>query len=152
MPAQRRLWDSSVIIGFLAGDQAIFSGCSQIIRQAEQGSVEILVSQLAKSECAYIRGESDHSSESIIREFFGREYIITVNLDDTLSGVTRNLIRKYRRNPSIKPLDAIHFATAIQWNIPIFETADNSLLRFDRLEGNPPVSVRRPLYEDSGNF
>ena len=143
----RRLWDSSVVIGYLTGDQRIHSVCSQIIQQAERGNIEILVSQLAKSECAYIGGESDSGSERIIREFFGREYINSVNLDDAISGIVRGLIRKYRGSPSIKPLDAIHLATAIQWNIPIFETTDNPLLRFNQLEGNPPVTVRRPLYD-----
>lgn len=86
-------------------------------------------------------------SERRIREFFGREYIITVNLDDAISAISRTLIRKYRRSPSIKPLDAVHLATAIQWKIPVMETTDNPLLRFDGIEGDPPVSVRGPLFD-----
>ena len=152
MPPLRRLWDSCVVIGYLAGDQRIYPVCCQIIRQAEQGEIEILVSQLAKSECAFIKGETDERSEQLIREFFGRDYIVSVNIDDAISSISRRLIRTYREDPRIKPLDAIHLATAIQWKIPILETIDGPFARFDQLEGNPTVSVRWPQYDGQQQF
>ena len=152
MPPLRRLWDSCVVIGYLAGDQRIYQACSQLIRQAEQGEIEILVSQLAKSECAFIEGESAERSERLIREFFGREYIISVNIDDAISSISRRLIRTYRGDPKIKPMDAIHLATAIQWGIPILETIDEPFSRFNQLEGDPAVSVRWPRYDGQQQF
>lgn len=35
MPPERRLWDSSVVLGYLAGDQRVYPVCPQIIEQAE---------------------------------------------------------------------------------------------------------------------
>ena len=147
MPASRRLWDSSVVIGYLAGDQRLYPACAQIIQQAERNETEILVSQMAVVETAYLKGQSDADSERLIREFFSREYVIPVNVDGPVSAIAQGLIRKYRSNPGIKPPDAVHLATAILWQIPVVETADGPLRRFNRLEGSPLVSVRFPLYD-----
>lgn len=142
----RRLWDSSVIIGYLAGYSGLEPDCSNIIRQAEAGDLEIVVSEMAKVETAYLAGLSDEESENLIREFFSRDYIIPVSIDDPVSHISRQLIRKYRTYPKLKPPDAIHLATAILWHIPIIETTDTDLLRMDQREGNPPIITRRPLY------
>lgn len=147
MPVSRRLWDSSVVIGYLAGDQRLNPACSQIIRQAERRETEILVSQMAIAETAYLRGQSDGDSERLIREFFTRDYIVPVSVDGPVSTVAQNLVRKYRNSPSIKAPDAIHLATAILWRIPVMETIDDPLIRFNQLEGSPRVSVRCPLYD-----
>ena len=147
MPPPRRLWDSSVVIGYLTGDQSIGLACSQIIRQAELKETEILVSQMAIVETSYLRGQSDEASERLIKEFFSREYIVPVNIDSYVSFIARDLVRKYRNSPRISPADAVHLATAIHWKIPVLETTDNPLIRFNQREGNPPVSVRRPLYD-----
>ena len=145
MPASRRLWDSSVVIGYLAGDQRIYPACPQIIRQAELRETEILVSQMAIVETAYLEGVSDRDSALLIKEFFSREYIVPVSVDGPVSSLAQDLVRKYRSGPRIKPPDAIHLATAILWRIPVLETIDDPLLRFDQLEGTPLVSVRHPL-------
>lgn len=147
MPVSRRLWDSSVVIGYLAGDQRLSPVCPQIIQQAESGETEILVSQMAVVETAYLKGLSDEDSERLIREFFSREYVIPVNVDGPISSIAQSLVRKYRVNPGIKPPDAVHLATAILWQIPVLETVDQPFTRFDQLEGSPLVSVRFPLYD-----
>ena len=142
----RRLWDSSVIIGYLAGYLGIEPDCSNIIRQAEAGDLEIVVSEMAKVETAYLTGHSDEESENLIREFFNRDYVIPVSVDGPVSDIARRLIRKYRTSPKLPTADAIHLATAVLWNIPIIETTDTDLLRMDQREGNPPIITRRPLY------
>ena len=149
---QRRLWDSSVIIGYLAGYSDLQTDCSQIIQQAGLGNAEIVVSEMAKVEVAYLSGHSDSESEDMIREFFSRDYVIPVSVDDPVSTIARDLIRKYRNEMRIHPADAVHLATAIQWSVPVMETTDHDLLRFDRREGNPPVRVRHPLYEGQQNL
>ena len=147
MPAPRRLWDSSVIIDYLVGNEEVAEACKQTIEQAERGELEIVVSALAAVEVAYLRGHSDQESEALIRELFGRGYIIPVAIDTRLSSVARGLVRKYRDSPKIKPADAVHLATAIQWNIPVIETTDSDLLRLNEMEGHPPIIIRRPTYE-----
>jgi len=143
----RRLWDSCVVIGYLAGYEDLKPECPLIIEQAERGEIQIVVSAMATIEVAYLAGSSDPESEAMIREFFTREYIVPVGIDVSIASIARELIRKYRNAPKIKPVDAAHFATAIQWHIPVIETTDPDLLRLNELEGNPTVRIRRPLYE-----
>lgn len=147
MPTPRRLWDSSVIIDYLAGNQNVSGHCQLIVGQAERGELEIVVSTLAAAEVAYLEGYSDDSSEDRIREFFGRTYIVVVAVDIRLAAIARGLVRSYKDVLKIKPADAIHLATAIQLNLPVLETTDSDLLRFNGLEGTPAVVVRRPQYD-----
>ena len=142
-----RLWDSCVIIDYLGGNDAVRQACSNIIAQAERGELEIMVSALATVEVAYLRGSSDQDSEAMIIELFGRDYMIPAAVDVRVATEARRLIRKYRSVPKIKPADATHLATAIQWNIPVIETTDPGLLRFDQLEGNPRITIRQPSFE-----
>ncbi len=147
MPGPRRLWDSSVVIGYLAGEADLAEPCGDIIEAAQRGELEIAVSIEAAIEVAYLKGHDDDTSERLIRELFGREYIIPIAVDMQVAAVARDLIRRHRTPPTIKTKDATHLATAIQWNIPVMETTDGGLLRFSGLEGNPPVTIRRPVYE-----
>ncbi len=150
MPTPRRLWDSCTIIGYLAGSPAVGETCSQIIEQAERGELAIVVSAMAMIEVAYLEGMDDQESERKIREFFGRDYIIPVAVDVRVASDTRGLVRKYRSGPKrIKPPDATHLATAILLDIPVIETTDQDLLRFN---GHKGVTIRRPLYEGPGRL
>ena len=143
----RRLWDSCVIIDYLAGRAEAAEACQKIIAQAERGELEIVVSAIATIEVAYLEGFNDQDAEAMIRELFGRSYIIPVAIDVQVASLARDLIRKYRVGLKLKPPDATHLATAIQWNIPVIETTDPDLLRLDGLEGAPPITIRQPLYE-----
>ena len=149
MPAQRRLWDSAIVLGYLAGYEELRPMCLQIIQQAQQGEVEIIVSEMAKVESAYLAGRPDAESEDLIKEFFRREYIIPVSVDDPISTIARGLVRKHR---GLTPPDAIHLDTAILWHVPVIETTDPDLLRLDQQEGNPPITIRKPLYEGPQMF
>ena len=104
MPAQRRLWDSCVIIDYLVGRAGVAESCSNIIEQAERGEIEIVVSALATIEVAYLQGFDDQDSEAKIREFFGRSYIIPAAIDVRVASLARDLIRKYKGGLRLKPL------------------------------------------------
>ncbi len=41
MPPSRRLWDSCIVIGYLAGSLDLMPDCPGIIRQAEAGILEM---------------------------------------------------------------------------------------------------------------
>ncbi|MBI2856000.1 MAG: PIN domain-containing protein [Chloroflexi bacterium] len=147
MPVPRRLWDSCIVIGYLAGYEDLRPDCPLIIDQAERGELEIVVSAMATVEAAYLEGYPDQDSEALIQEFFSREYIIPVGIDTRIAEIARGLVRKYRQGPKLEPPDAAHLASAIQWHIPLIETTDPDLLRLNELEGNPRIRIRRPLYE-----
>ena len=53
MASPRRLWDSNVVIGYLAGYSGIADACNNIISRAERGELEIVVSTLATAEGTY---------------------------------------------------------------------------------------------------
>ena len=147
MPPARRVWDSCIVIGYLAGYPALKEQCELIIETAKRGEVEIVVSALAMIEAAYLTGYSDNDAEARIREFFGRQYVVPVQVDAPIAAIARDLIRRHRKTRKIEPADATHLATAIQWKIPILETTDPDLLRFDRVEGSPLINVREPRSE-----
>lgn len=149
MPLPRHLWDSCVIIDYLAGRPEVAEACKKIIAQAERGELEIVVSSIATIEVAYLKGSADQDSEARIRELFGRNYIVPVAIDVRVALLARHLVRKYRSEPKLKPPDAAHLATALQWSIPVIETTDPHLLRLDRQEGEPSITIRRPFYEGS---
>lgn len=146
MPVPRRLWDSCIVIGYLAGYEDLKRDCPLIIEQAERGELEIVVSAMATIEAAYLEGHSDQESEALIQEFFTRDYVIPVAIDSPVAAIARRLIRKYRGSRKLEPPDAAHLAVAIQWRIPLIETTDPDLLRVSGLEGNPPVTIQRPTY------
>ena len=147
MPTARRVWDSCIVIGYLAGYPGLREQCELIIDSVKRGEVEIVVSALAMIEAAYLVGYSDNDAEARIREFFGRRYVVPVQIDAPIAAIARDLIRRHRSTRKIEPGDATHLATAIQWKIPLIETTDDDLLRFDRVEGRPLIIVREPLYE-----
>ncbi len=136
-----------MIIDYLAGNENVAEHCHLIVEQAERGELEIVVSTLAAAEVAYLEGYSNENSEDLIREFFGRDYIIPVAVDIRLAAIARSLVRRYKDVRRIKPADAIHLATAIQLNLSVVETTDGDLLRFSGLEGSPAVVVRKPMYD-----
>ncbi len=144
MAVPRRLWDSCIVLGYLSGQQDIKTDCDQIIEQAKRGELEIVVSIIASVEVAYLPGLSPSDSELKIQEFFSRGYVIPVAVDISVAKTARRLIRDYY---GLKPSDAIHVATALQWQIPIIETTDPHLLELNGKEGNPPLIIRRPLYQ-----
>ena len=63
MPGPRRLWDSSVVIGYLAGEPDLAEPCGDIIAAAQRGELEIAISTEAAIEVAYLKGYDDDASD-----------------------------------------------------------------------------------------
>lgn len=145
MVVPRRLWDACIVLAYLSGDQQVDPDCGLIISQAAQGELEIMVSTIAEAEVAYLPGISGADSEAKIREFFSREYVVVASFDSPVARIVRRLVRDH--GPGLRAADAVHMATALQWHIPILETIDPDLLKLDGKEGNPPLIIRRPLYQ-----
>lgn len=141
----RRLWDSSVIIGALARDFEIELVCEEIVRQAERGETEILVSQFAKAECALLQYASEEEAERVIADFFARPYVVVLAMDDEVTALARQLVRKYLGGCKISPSSAVHLASTIIAGVGILETREPDLLRLDGMEGGAtPITIRWP--------
>ena len=107
-----------------------------------------MVSAVAMAEVAYLKGIPVEGAEARIQEFFSRDYIVPIAIDSIVARAARGYIRQH----VLKPLDAIHLATAEVWRIPTLETTDPDLLKLDGQVGNPRITIRRPLYEGQGTF
>lgn len=95
----------------------------------------------------------EEEAELMIREFFGRDYIIRAALDAAIAQRARSLVRRYKNAPKLKPLDAVHIATALHHNIPLLETYDDDMIKVSEREGdNPPLVIRKPTYEGALPF
>lgn len=144
MPPSRRAWDANAIIYYLAGNAAAQPECDLIIEEAKRGDTEIVVSVLAEAEVVKLDKELDQDAELMIREFFGRPYIVRAALDIPVAQLARTLVRRYA---GMKPPDAIYIATALHHGIPVLETYDERMIKVSGKEGNPPLIIRRPTYE-----
>ncbi len=148
MAIPRRTWDSSIVIGYLAGYPDFKTECDLIIDSAVKGDCEILVSTIAEVEAAYLVGYSDEDSEAKIKEFFSRSYVVVAAYDQPVAAAARRLIRQGKaQQRKLSSHDAIHLATCEVHHIPILETTDPDLLRWNQIIGNPPIIVRKPVFE-----
>ena len=129
-----------MVIGYLAGYPEFQEAYSHIIAAAKRGEVEIVVSALAMVETAFLTGYSDKDAEDKILEFFGRQYVIPVQVDSPIAAIARDLVRRHRYF-SLSPQDGTHLATAMQLGIPLIETNDSGLLELDKLEGTPRINI-----------
>ena len=145
MPAARRVWCSCTTIDYLKGEPRAKPHCDLIINDCIAGNVEIVVSVLSHIEVAKVGNLTDDDAEARIQEFFNRPYVVSATIDLAVAREARRLVRTYS---GLKPLDAVHVATALRWNIPILETYDDQMIGIvNGREGNQPLVVRHPTYE-----
>lgn len=147
----QRVWDTSVIIDFLEGNQRAEPHVPLIIEQAKRGEAQIVVSSFAEVEVVKIDGVLTNDQEEMITEFFGRSYVVRAQLDARVAAIARRITRDSSLAPNmqtIKPKDAVHVATAARWNIPIFECYDGPLIVTLTQHPSlvPGVTAREPLY------
>ena len=143
MPLPRRVWCSCTIIDYLQGTSRA-QPCVDIIRQCEHRELELLVSVLAIAEVG-TTDKNDPNDLARIKEFFGRNYVIPVNVDIFVAEHAQRIVRQF----GLSGADAVHLATAVAYNVPILETFDDKLIGVDGKVGNPLVEIRPPRY-DSG--
>lgn len=99
------------------------------------------MSALSLAETVLLDSETDVDAERRIKEFFGRGYVILANVDQAVCEVARRLVRTY----GLKPLDAVHMATAIFYQVPVLETFDGDLLKLNGLERLRDMPSAEPL-------
>jgi predicted nucleic acid-binding protein len=146
MTAERRVWCSCTIIDYLKGAERA-RPCIEIISHMREGSHEVVTSTIAEAEVAHLGNSVPHdTAEQMIREFFGRRYVVRAPFDRFMAEHVRRLIRMRR---DLTTLDAAHVATALRWRVPLLETYDGRLLALDGLEGNPPLAIREPRWDVS---
>ena len=130
-------WDACVFIRYIAGDAECIGTLDAIMDAVGRSAGEMLIvtSAISKVEVAYIQDEKDTRMarveiEERIDELFGDASIIKlIDMHDIIAVDARKLIRDGLQNEwSLKPMDAIHLASAKWAKVYEFHTYDVGLI------------------------
>jgi predicted nucleic acid-binding protein len=138
-PKRRRriYWDSCAWIALIGDEKLPFPDgsvenrdalCRAVIDEAAKGGASIFTSAPALAEVNKQPAGTPPDLDKI-RDFFENEYIIIIQLDRRLGVLSRDLMQKgYSK---LKPLDAVHLASAAVSNADEMHTFDAALLSLD---------------------
>lgn len=123
-------WDSCAWLGLANGEKDRKRDLEIVYGQARRGLVQLWTSTIAVVEVNRLAGEMQQErpiaddSLAIIDGLLFQPFVNLVSMDTIVARRARQLLRETRG--LTKRPDAMHLATAIQWNIPIFHTYDGS--------------------------
>lgn len=140
----RRYWDANAFLGYLKGEEDKVDVCTSILESAERGECVILTSSVTFVEVVHYgrRLGVTQDVEEEIKDFFRREFIEVVSVDRLVAEAAREMLW---RVPALKNKDALHFATAYQFEADVLETYDSDLLTLDgQAIGGREVRVAEP--------
>ena len=158
MPEPARIyWDAAAWIAYIQkempGPDSSFSEpryemCRTVLEQAEAGTVEIVTSAYTLAEVC--KRAKDPTSPGIdLAAFFNRPYILLTNVDKEVGLRAQNL--QLAGVGKLYPQDAVHLASALVANVPVFHTFDADLLKLDNIftlkDGNQ-MRIVRPTEEN----
>lgn len=144
-------WDSCVFLSYLENDPDRVSHIESFFNKAVARDIQIVTSTLSVTEVAYTSYEKAarllQSEEEQRVEGLWHSPVVLVEYHRTIATKARELIRASfeTHGPTLKPLDAIHAATASQHNVQAFHTYDKRLTR--ALGPLVPFAVCEPLAE-----
>jgi predicted nucleic acid-binding protein len=147
--SRRIYWDSNVPLSYLNGIAERVPIIEELFRQARAREVELVTSAISRVEIAYIQSEEqaaalDEQAEAAIDALWSPGAPIkTVELYDLIEHKARALIRQgiSQERSKLKPMDAIHLATAQQMAVAEFHTYCKKLHNWD---GTLGFSVTEP--------
>lgn len=153
----RIYWDAAAWIAYIQkempGPDSSFSEprfemCRTVLEQAEAGAVEIVTSAYTLAEVCK-RAKEPTSPGIDLGAFFNRRYILLTNVDKEVGLRAQNL--QLAGVGRLSPQDAVHLASALVANVPVFHTFDADLLRLDNVftlsDGNQ-MRIVRPTEEN----
>ena len=136
----RRYWDSACCHGFLSNQAGRAEQCERVLKEAESGNCEIVISALTIVEVLHLKGERKglpRESREKIRGFFKRSVFIVADVDRFIAELAQEL----HWDHGIMPKDAVHTATALAANAHFLETFDDYLIGKSRCVGGDPQLV-----------
>jgi predicted nucleic acid-binding protein len=149
---RRVYWDSNVLLSFIENDPNRASDIQTLMEQAEQGKLEIVTSTISIAEVAFAEEEraglSASADESISALWRPPSPIKLVEFHAGIAEGAKHLLRTAlsSRIKMLKPMDAIHLATAIALSIEEIHTYDDPLARYADLFG---LRIVRPFVEQT---
>ena len=149
-------WDSNCFLAYVNEETDRIDVLSALLDLSESGEINLYASIISQTEVAF--SDSERRSRALEPEtqhriddlWSDRRPIKSVEFNDTIGLAARGLIRgSVARGWSLKPLDAIHLATA-QWlpnlgaQVDEFHTYDGGLSRYSSIVGFPISEPRVP--------
>lgn len=140
----RRYWDADCCFGFLRDQAGRAEACGRVLREAEAGRCEIVVSALTIAEVLHLKGERHtfpRAMKDTIRGFFRRSYFQVVNVDRFIAERAQDAFWDH----SIQPKDAVHLAIALEAECHFLESYDKALVALSRtVGGDPQLVIQNP--------
>jgi predicted nucleic acid-binding protein len=123
-----------------------------IVAEAKRGRIIIVASVLVRAEVAKLNQSVECLTEQVrrITEFFENDFIELRDVTEEIAGYAASVIQDH----NVKPMDALHLATALHTPCGIFHTYDGTtrstnrkkayLLDLDGKLGHPPLKIKTP--------
>ena len=149
-------WDSNCLLAYVNAEANRVDVLEALLDLSARGDIELYASIVSQTEVAFSDSERrsqtlDSETERRIDDLLGDHSIVTtVDFNASIGRVARNLIRgSVARGWSLKPLDAIHLATAQRLQnagaqVDEFHTYDGGLARYSSIVGFPIGEPRLP--------
>lgn len=159
MPNKAIYWDACVFLSYINGWEDRVPVLDSILGDSLSGKIDIFTSVLSLSEVAFAQTEKDQGKTAddileAIDDLFGDRAVVTLVEFHELTGkrareyMRRALVRKW----SLKPMDAIHLATASREQVDEFHTYDRPLRKYDGITGlkivEPKSEYQRSLFDE----
>jgi predicted nucleic acid-binding protein len=147
MASKKIYWDSCVFIHLLQETNYV-DALREVVHRAKNGECKIVTSAVSLAEVCKLPelGALPEDQTTKILQFFQNDYIDVYQADRFVCEEAHRIIRKH----GLKPMDAIHMATASIAKVDLVMTSETKkyrrggLLRCDGLIGNPPLKVSLP--------
>lgn len=142
----RIYWDSVCFLGFFNNEREKIERCKYVVDKAQNREIEIICSAITLTEVVKMKGQPSlkKDQEEQIKSFFYNDFIVIVNVTESIAHSARQLI--WEKN--LDPKDSIHLASAIYHNIEELNTFDEKLIELSgklRLRNeNKNLLIRKP--------
>lgn len=142
---RRIYWDSCVPLSYLNDDPSRVPTIEELFKQARAEEIELLTSAVSRVEVAFVQSEKadgvlDAEAEEAIEAFWSPgSPIKTVEFYDLIADSAKALIRKGIEQDwgNLKPMDAIHIATAQRMQVSEMHSYDDRVKKWSGHLGFP---------------
>jgi predicted nucleic acid-binding protein len=152
----RIYWDACVFLSYINAIPDRMPTLEDLLQQSSQGTIEIITSSISIVEVAWEASEkakrelSQEIEDRIDTLWSNRETIMVVEYHELIAKDARTLMRNgIPQGWSLKPMDAIHFATAQRLSVSQFHTYDKTIPTYQSLVG---FQIREPFVEQGKLF
>ncbi len=146
----RIYFDACVFLAYVSGEADRAPTIELLFEKSEAGEIDIVTSTTSITEVTYVLGEQeaeklDPDIESKLDNLFGDvKTVVLAEFSSLVARDARTLIRESLVLPvnTLKPMDAIHLATAQRLRVQEFLTYDKKVLRHN---GRFSFPVKEPF-------